>query len=169
MGCHTWFGRPITNEELYILKDEADKALLQEYNNASESEDPLNTDDYNTLKDLISKNDLKTICGIGTINYEDFIWFAEGKPYLDLSYRWSEEEKNRLGIKEDCLPELFHIDRNLFYHDTFRVHNYPDWVIHNKRQLRRKMKKRYFELTQGELYDIGQFFKDYPGGVITFG
>ena len=33
MGCHTWFGRPITNEELYILKDEANKALLQEYNN----------------------------------------------------------------------------------------------------------------------------------------
>ena len=167
MGCHTWFGRPITNEELYILKDEANKALLQEYNNASESEYLLNTDDYNRIKDAISKNDLKAICEIGTANYEDFIWFAEGKPCLDLSYRWSEEDKEKYCI-EDCLPELFHIDKN-FYHDMFRVDNYPDWVIHNKRQLRRKMKKRYFKLTQEELYNIGQFFKDYPGGVITFG
>ena len=57
MGCHTWFGRPITNEELYILKGEANK-LLQEYNNASESE---YTDDYNRIKDSLDvkwKNDI---------------------------------------------------------------------------------------------------------------
>lgn len=37
------------------------------------------------------------------------------------------------------------------YHDIFRLYNYPRKVIHNRRELRKWMGKRYFQLTNEQL------------------
>ena len=64
--------------------------------------------------------------------------------------------------------------KNLFvdvpeYHDLFRARNYPHKVITSRRNLRRWMRKKYFKLTSEQLEKCTEFFKRYPGGVITFG
>ena len=134
MGCHTRFGRPITKDEISILKEVAKKSSL-------------------------ITDDLNTICSLGIAEYEDYIWFAEGKPYLDLASR-----------EFSTSPEIFHVDKESYFLDNFRIKNYyPNWVIHNKRQLRKKMRSDYFDLTKEQLEDITRFFKTYPGGVIIFG
>ena len=55
------------------------------------------------------------------------------------------------------------------YHDTFRIYNYPRKIIRSRRGLRKFLRKRYFELTDNQLEKISEFFREYPGGVITFG
>lgn len=55
------------------------------------------------------------------------------------------------------------------FRDTFRVKNYPSKVISNRRELRRWMRKKYFELKDWQLEKISEFFIKYPDGVITFG
>lgn len=55
------------------------------------------------------------------------------------------------------------------YHDVFRVYHYPRKIIHSRNELRRFMKKRYFELEQWHLDMISKFFKENKGGIIEFG
>lgn len=55
------------------------------------------------------------------------------------------------------------------YYDLFRVKGYPEKVIRNRKELRKYLRKRYFQLTDEQLEKISEFFKRYPGGVITFG
>lgn len=55
------------------------------------------------------------------------------------------------------------------YHDTFRVKHYPKANCHNKYELRKFMKSRYFTLTPVQHFKISEFFKKYPGGIINFG
>ena len=55
------------------------------------------------------------------------------------------------------------------YNDMFRVPTYPGVVIHNKYELRKYLKARYFELDEDTQNKITEFFTEYPGGVIVFG
>lgn len=55
------------------------------------------------------------------------------------------------------------------FHDTFRVKNYPSKVIHSRKELRRWMGKKYFELKECQFEMISEFFRENPGGIITFG
>ena len=151
MGCHTWFYRPITEEEREKLrstaKDQIMKVLMRDQRIQ-----------YSFLYDLLIKSvDIDTDFWIenGWYKYNDYINKIEGKFYLDLS---------RPSDDDICLCKV-----NEYFHDNFRVKNYPRWVIHSRKELRRKMKKRYFQLTEKQLEDVSRFFKEYPGGVICFG
>lgn len=55
------------------------------------------------------------------------------------------------------------------YTDTFKVNNYSKKVITNRKNLRKWMRKRYFDLEEWQLEKISKFFKENPDGVITFG
>lgn len=84
--------------------------------------------------------------------------WGEGNPELETD-SFTHEIKGYKNLFVD-VPE---------YHDLFRVRNYPHKVITSRRNLRRWMRKKYFKLTSEQLEKCTEFFKRYPGGVITFG
>ena len=48
------------------------------------------------------------------------------------------------------------------FHDVFRVKNYSRREIHSMRELRRFLRKRYFELTEDQYRKCVKFFRLYP-------
>ena len=93
------------------------------------------------IKEKIIQGDIDAIYSYGNVNLH--YRMIKGKLYFDLA--------------------------DEYFHDIFRVEHYPEWIIRNKRQLRRKMKKRYFELTERQHELLNEFWKRYPDGIITFG
>lgn len=87
--------------------------------------------------------------------------YGSGNPKLldDSGHFFCEEVRGHKGLYV-CVDE---------YWDTFRVRNYPMKVIHSRRELRRWMRKKYFDLSSEQLDRISQFFRENPGGVIMFG
>lgn len=139
MGCHTWFYRP-------LIKDELDKVKKC---GPVEIEELTVKDKY--LRDLLMESyDKDTPCAWGC-------------------YWWE------LGYGTGCLEgSVKAIRKRLYmnveeYNDAFRVSTYPGVVIHNKYELRKYLKARYFELYEGTQNKITEFFTVYPGGVIVFG
>lgn len=184
MGCHTWFWRPITEQEYNWMKEYAVVAAESLF-----KED--NKYDLELLKRSVET---------GKACYYDMTWYEAGfgvenpkfiesfgtEPYvryiknrgktgkealyvdvsfdydfLDTKYHMTMEEMNesKLLEREDC-P---------YFHDVFRVYNYPNVVVHNKMELRKFLKKDYFKLTEWQHKRLSMFFKMYPGGIITFG
>ena len=151
MGCHTWFQRPITKEEREKLRQTAKESIFEE---------PVFLDEFEIKRFLESvDNDTDLWLKSGLYTYADFICEVDDKFYVDLANR---EIKLQHG-------KVFCCDIQEPFHDNFIVRNYPTWVIHNRHELRKKMGKKYFDLTEKQLEDISRFFKMYPGGVITFG
>lgn len=157
MGCHTWFARPITEEEFKLMKEYAPAEI---YDLVGNSEENRGNGMYDKeLYDLLMKS------------------YKEGAPCVYGKYWW------QLGYGGGN-PKLFDGEHKAIYEikgesglfvaaaeflDTFRVKNYPSKVIHNRRELRRWMGKKYFELEEWQLDRISQFFRENPGGVISFG
>ena len=163
MGCHTWFGRPLTQEEYESLKPLAIKNLdhwFYEENEKLSKEYPemdvyMTKDEYEFLKSQIQNDDIRVIADYGQDN--DYLYVINGWIYVDLSDISSYP------------PETIRYPAIKYFHDNFRVKNYPNWIIYNKRYLKRKMGKKWYELTKEQIADIDEFWKIYPGGVIHFG
>ena len=155
MGCHTWFSRPITDKEFNLMKEYAPIEIYQLTGDSPENIESGMYDKY--LYDLLMKSLKENIpCVYGKYWYQ--LGWGEGNPKLgDNSFIREINGYNDLFIN---VPE---------YHDIFRVKNYPRKVITNRRNLRRWIGKRYFDLTAEQLEKCSEFFRKYPGGVITFG
>ena len=155
MGCHTWFSKPITEKEFDLMKEYASTEIYQLVGDSKENVENGMYDEY--LYNLLIKS-LKdnTPCVYGKYWWQ--LGWGEGNPKLgDSSFVHEVQGYNYLFID---VPE---------YHDLFRVKNYPNKVITSRRKLRRWMGKKYFNLTNEQLDKISEFFRKYPGGVITFG
>ena len=147
MGCHTWFSRPITEAEFKLMRE---YAPIEIYNLTL-------YDDSDSLYKRLMKS------------YNEDIPCVYGKYWWQLGYGSRNPE---LG-EHNCIHEI-RGHKGLFvdidkYHDIFRVKHYPSKVIHSRKELRKWMKKRYFELENWQLEKVLEFFKTYPDGVITFG
>ena len=104
-------------------------------------------------------------------SYNENVPCVYGKYWWQLGYGSSnpqllEGEDNYIREIRGCKGLFVDVDK---YHDTFRVKNYPSKVIRNRKELRRWMKKRYFELEDWQLEMVSEFFRENPDGVITFG
>jgi hypothetical protein len=55
------------------------------------------------------------------------------------------------------------------FHDSIRVKNYPAKTLHNFRQMRRWLGKRFYNLTEEQKLRMKLFWKTYPKGMIDFG
>lgn len=155
MGCHTWFSRPVTKEELEIFRNHAIEEAWNLLGNTEENQkiDSVNMYEFNRIKKSVEENTTYWH-GWGT-NFDDkheFVYMLEGKLHLDLS--------------QSVNPIFPNIER---FHDVFRVKNYPSKKIHSRKELRKWMGKRYFELENRQLEKISEFFRLYPDGVIHFG
>lgn len=157
MGCHTWFSRPITKEEFQLIKE---YAPVEIYNLVGNSEENIKNGLYDEmLYKLLMKSYNENIPCV----YEKYWW----------QLGWGSSNPKLLNGENNYVHEIKG-HKELFidvkgYHDVFRVKNYPSKVIHNRRELRKWMRKRYFELEDWQLDKISEFFKQYPNGVITFG
>lgn len=154
MGCHTWFSRPITEKEFKLMKE---YAPIQIYELAGDSKENIENGMYDKhLYNLLMKSLKENIpCVDGKFWWQ--LGWGEGNPELGTdSFTHKIEGYKNLFVD---VPE---------YHDLFRVRNYPHKVITSRRNLRRWMRKKYFKLTSEQLEKCTEFFKKYPGGVITF-
>ena len=158
MGCHTWFSRPVTKEEFELFKNNAIADAWELHGETKENIefDCVDLKTYEKVKKSVEEGtDYWWEYGYG-VRFEDgrceSVLFIDGKLHLDLS---------------DSINPIFKdLDR---YFDVFRVQNYPRKKIHSRKELRRWMGKRYFELQDWQLEKISKFFKENPGGIIHFG
>lgn len=161
MGCHTWFSRPIDEEDYKLLKEYAyEEALELEYDK----------DVCDRVKASV-EDDKPCIygrywyeCGFGSGNkkfiekfgYNPYLKTIKGKLYWDMALPVEKIHSDDEELKK-------------YFHDTFRIGHYPRKVIHNRRELRKFLGKKYFELSEEQLERVSEFFRMYKGGIITFG
>lgn len=155
MGCHTWFSRPITDEEFKKMKEYAPREI---YHLTGNSQENIENGLYDkSLYNLLMKSYNEDIpCVYGMYWWQ--LGYGEGNPDLEeIPFTCEIRGYDQLFVN---VPE---------YSDLFRIKNYPKKIITNRKNLRRWMGKRYFTLTNEQLKKVSQFFREYPGGVITFG
>lgn len=188
MGCHTWFSRPVTEEEHKLMREWALKDAEEIFgdNTKNRELEKETGEHYINLYNIgLVKRSLET----GERCYYGLRWdeagfglghpelkkrfygkspnleATEGKLYFDCSIPyWGNKELESILTEENMSKVDFP-----FFHDAFRIENYPRKVIHNRRELRRYLGKKYFELTDFQKARVSKFFEIYPGGVITFG
>lgn len=158
MGCHTWFLRPLTSDEIDIFRSNAINESLEVLKYIEDENGRLTTADLNFHNKIVESvnngDDYWLQAGYGTTigEKEEYTRYINGIHYLELTWRPN--------------PIFTDIKR---YHDVFRVKNYPRKIIHNRRELRRFMRKKYFSLTDDQLKTISEFFRENPKGIIMFG
>lgn len=196
MGCHTWFNRPITEEEFKWMKEYAVAEAEDLFGDTEENrrECPSAIEPYNI--ELVRKSvETGEACYYGMTWYEagfgcsnpKFIEKNKAKPLVRTIRDRKQKGINSLFFdvcfEMEYATELYGFESYAefeksdvwkavdfpWFHDVFRVRNYPNKVIHNRRELRRFLGKKYFDLTEHQLKRVSMFFKLYPGGVITFG
>lgn len=157
MGYHTWFSRPVTENEFKLIRE---YAPIEIYNLTGNSKENIENGLFDeSLFNLLMKS------------YNEDVPCVYGKYWWQLGYGSSNPEL--LNGEEEYVHEIrghkgLFINANKYY-DTFRVKNYSSKVIHNRKELRKWMRKKYFELDDRKLEKISEFFREYPNGVITFG
>lgn len=196
MGCHTWFNRPITEEEFELMREYALQDAEKIYGDTEENREicPSSIEPYNI--ELV-KRSLETgeACFYGMTWYE--AGFGRNNPKLieklkTVPSTYIYKDRGQKGINSVYIDVAFDIDyatklygfknysefekSNIWkaddfpwFHDIFRVRNYPSKTIYNRHELRRFLRKKYFELSEEQLKRVSMFFKLYPGGVISFG
>lgn len=176
MGCHTWFSRPITIEEFKLMEEYALEDAEKIFGDTKENRElcPSSIIPYNI--ELIKRSlETNEACYYGMTWYE--AGFGHNNPELikklgDIPYIRIFKNRGQKGINSVYIDASLRVEfeNNIFkFHDVFRIHNYPNKVIYNKHELRRFLRKKYFDLTEEQLKKISIFFKLYPGGVIDFG
>lgn len=161
MGCHTLFLRPVTKEEFELFKSHAIETAWELNGDTDINREcgAVDIREYLKVKESVEnwtdywwKRGYGTWIKRGEIEYQEYVNVINGTLYLDLA--------------ESVTPIFTDIKR---YYDIFRVYTYPKKVIHNRHELRRWMRKKYFELETWQLEKISEFFQENPRGVIRFG
>lgn len=158
MGCHTWFMRPIKEEEFQLMKEYAPTEI---FNLTGKTDENIEKGLYDeSLYRMLMKSYKENIPCV----YKKYWWqlgYGSSNPKLldDSGHFFCEEVRGHKGL-------YVSVDE---YWDTFRVRNYPLKVIHSRRELRRWMRKKYFNLSSEQLERISQFYRENLGGVIVFG
>lgn len=156
MGCHTWFSRPITKEEFTLMKEYAPTEI---YNLTGDSKENIDSGMYEKhLYDLLMKSLNENIpCVYGKYWWQ--LGYGSSNPkLLDGEDNYIHEIRGNNGLFVDVKE----------FHDVFRVKNYPLKTIDSRKELRKWMRKKYFKLEQWQLDKVSEFFRENPGGIITF-
>lgn len=162
MGCHTWFYKPATKKELAVIRKLAYEEANELYGLTPNNVENNLTDMALLDKLLVSINKDSSLWKdyrLGESGHDDkgneiseCYTVRDGQVFIDLSFNYN--------------PLFRDLCR---FHDVFRVKNYSRREIHSMRELRRFLRKRYFELTEDQHRKCMEFFRLYPGGFICFG
>lgn len=185
MGCHTWFARPVTKEEFMLIKSYAVQDALDCLEDYNESvKDKIITDITKGIEtnepcyygmtwwqanlgvfnpDLMLGDD-SYVFSLRDRRYKDGFWFfvdlAVPMNYINSNYQDYWEFSNSDDLTRIDFP---------YFHDTFRVNYYNRKILHNTKEVRRYLGKKYYQLTDFQRDRIKKFYELYPGGVIHFG
>ena len=161
MGCHTWFSRPVTSVEFEVFKNNAIADAMYLFGDTEENREfnCVEMDKYYLVKNSVEKNTeywwrhgFGTTIINGSEEKSEYTYVINDVMYLDLGKPFN-----------PIFPELKR------YHDVFRVKNYPNKIIRSRKELRKWMRKKYFDLEKSQLEKISEFFKENPKGIISFG
>lgn len=161
MGCHTWFCRPVTSAEFEMFRDNAIADAFYLFGNTEENKkfSCVNIDEYNRVKDSVENNTeywwrygFGTTIRNGSEEKSEYTYVIDGVMYLDLG--------------RSINPIFSELKR---YHDVFRIINYSSKIIHSRIELRKWMRKKYFDLEECQLGKVSEFFRNTPFGIIRFG
>lgn len=159
MGCHTWFARPITDEEFSLMKEyciqEAEELLGDTPENRED--DWVDLPYLEKVKESFEKN---IPCIDGMYWYQ--LGWGGGNPKLPPNFDY------RITYKDGKL----YVDCSE-YHEVARValgiYTYPHKIIHSKKELRRYTRKKYFNLTEQDHKLLSEFWARYPDGIMYWG
>lgn len=161
MGCHTWFARPVKKEELEVFKNNAIADAWNLFGNTEENRkfNCVELIEYQRVKNSVENNtEYWWMNGFGTRIMEGSMKKSE--------YTYVRDDILYLDLSRPCNPIFDDLKR---YHDVFHVKNYPLKVIHSRKELRKWMGKKYFDLEEWQLDKVSEFFRENPDGIITFG
>lgn len=166
MGCYPWFVRPVTPDEFELMKEycieEAYHALMR-------------------WKTESEKRALDTLYGIDPEHYYHLIVKScmfdmpclYGKYWYQLGWgscnpKLSDELSNfKVYWIEDKLYTDIGDEKYLLYVEELRVvKTYPHKVIHNKKELRRYLRKKYFSLSEETHKSLSNLWAKYPGSIL---
>lgn len=158
MGCHIWFARPLTDREFNLMKDYAVKDISRYVNKQA---------DYGVSEAYVNlvKRSVETgeKCIYGHAWYE----YCYGSTNPELGYEFFDFQPivhDRNGKLYICVPDFHNVCR-----ESIGIYTYPHKFIHNKRELRRYIGKKYFNITEHEHWVLDFFWKKYPGGIMLWG
>lgn len=156
MGCHTWFKRPITEAEMTMMKEYAPTEIYR-LTGPSDKNKENGMYDKALYESLMKswKEDVPCVGG--------YYWWQLGYGSSNPEFESGEASVCILNKKSGLYVRVGELC------DLFRVDNYPTKVIRSRRRLRRFLRKDYFKLADWQLDKISKFFRENPGGVITFG
>ena len=165
MGCHTWFWAPFPEEKITDLQRLAAKSLEdtwkeekdEDYRKMIGEDRCLTKEDYEFLKNQIETRNLPVIVDYSMSEINDCLTVIDGHIYYGLSLGCIEKDK------------ITFIPTHSYFHDIFRIDNYPNWTIYSLRYLKRKLGKKWYNIPEENRKRISEFWKLYPGGVIDFG
>lgn len=152
MGCHTWFFRPMTDEEFANMKSKAYEHAVEIGNKYLE--DGCLRDNYfsyflpNVQKSI--KENIPCIEG-------RFYWYEFG-------YGWRDD---RLI---ECIEGKMYVEVDIYFDTARCIYTYPQKVIYSYKQYKKYVgKKWYTDVCDYDKNNLREFFEKYPGGCIEFG
>ena len=156
MGCHIWFQRPITDEEFALMKEYAVQNAEMYLRKDGEP--------YGLDQSFIDAIKRSVETGEPQPELYNCTWwqlgYGEQNPALGERF-YVQERKGTLFV--DC-NEFHDVAR-----DSIGIYTYPKKIIHNKRELRRYIGKRYFNITDSEYLELSEFWNKYPTGIMRWG
>ena len=163
MGCHVWFTRPITDDEFNLMKAYAVYDVEKREHGLVKycSEQGLT---YTVNQAFINAVARSVETGEPQAELYNSTWWQLGYG------------SNNPALGEDFDVEVWNGTLYVFcseYHNTTRIstgiYTYPRKIIHNKHELRRYIRKRYFNITSEEHAKLDEFWKKYPDGIMRWG
>lgn len=184
MGCHTWFSRPVTQEEFKLIKDYAltdalncvsymgkqREQFIEAVKRSLETNEPCYYGmnwwqaDFGTFNpELVERVSGALITSRYDMHTKQFWYYVDvslPSDYIDCNFGTYSAFMDSGDWKRVDFP---------YFHDVFRVCHYNNKVLRRMKDVRRFLGKRYFELTDFQRERLSRFFRMYPGGIITFG
>lgn len=165
MGCHTWFLRPITKAEFNTMKEYAPVSIMS---TCGPTEENIQSGVYNHVlyQELMNSWKYNSPCVYGNTYWWQLGYGADKPGLFEIST--NNTEPSFESVRQLSRSSGLYVTVSTYW-DLFRLLNYPDKVIRSRHDLRRYLRKRYFELSADQLEKISEFFRRYPGGAIVFG
>jgi hypothetical protein len=181
MGCHSWFARPLTDDEVeklteYCQIDIEDKRSKEGYDEQFLNLISESAKTNAPFRDPTSPS--KRLFWWFQFGYgEDYMNAVEREPYLlsDDPF-WPNEKgihvtiEHKKDLTERKTKHSYELYADIKLHNVARLrYTYPRKIIHNKRELRRFLGKDYFKISEREHQLLSEFWKTFPGGIMSFG
>lgn len=153
MGCHVWFARPVIDSEFQLMKE---YAVIEAKQYADEG----------MFSETFANNIAKSVetgerCVYGFRWFDYSFGMSNPKLPIDFSNNIIIRDGDKLYITVDGFHDICR--------ESIGIYTYPHKIIHNKKELRGYIGKRYFNITEEEHELLDQFWRKYPGGIIQWG